>query len=194
LDDGNVSPTDVNLECDLGYATWTTSAGSSESLPINCVNWWESYGFCIWDGGFLPSEAEWEYAAAGGSEQREYPWGATDPATSSQYAIFGCYYPNGSGACTGLANVAPVGTPTQGAGAWTQLDLAGDMLEWNLDGYASGYADPCRDCALLAAASDRVVRGSGFGPGASYLRPPQRNHINPAARDYSLGLRCARTL
>ncbi|MGO9835775.1 MAG: SUMF1/EgtB/PvdO family nonheme iron enzyme [Polyangiaceae bacterium] len=34
---------------------------------IDCVNWYESYTFCIWDGGFLPSEAEWEYAAGGGS-------------------------------------------------------------------------------------------------------------------------------
>jgi formylglycine-generating enzyme required for sulfatase activity len=47
----------------LGGLFWlahrTSSAGSKENLPINCVNWWESYAFCIWDGGFLPSEAEW---------------------------------------------------------------------------------------------------------------------------------------
>jgi formylglycine-generating enzyme required for sulfatase activity len=45
----------------------------------------EAYAFCIWDGGFLPSEAEWECAAAGGPDQREYPWGSTDPGTANLY-------------------------------------------------------------------------------------------------------------
>ena len=49
---------------------------------MNCVNWFEAYAFCIWDGGFLPSDTEWEYAAAGGSLQREYPWGSTAPGTA----------------------------------------------------------------------------------------------------------------
>jgi formylglycine-generating enzyme required for sulfatase activity len=115
------------------------------------VNWFEAYAFCIWDGGFLPSEAEWEYAAAGGSQQREYPWGSTDPGMGNEYAIYNNYYPSG---------VAPVGTTTLGAGLWGQLDLLGEVHEWNLDWYAT-YDDPCVDCADLAAASDRVTRGQG---------------------------------
>ena len=63
-DNSNIAPTNGNLACQVNFSTWTASAGSQENLPINCVNWWESYAFCIWDGGFLPSEAEWEYAAA----------------------------------------------------------------------------------------------------------------------------------
>ena len=97
-DDSEIAPTDANLDCDSAYNTWTSSAGTQENLPINCVNWWEAYAFCIWDGGFLPSEAEWEYAAAGGSQQREYPWGSTDPGTANLYAIYGCYYPTGRAA------------------------------------------------------------------------------------------------
>ncbi|HEY8039603.1 MAG TPA: SUMF1/EgtB/PvdO family nonheme iron enzyme, partial [Polyangiaceae bacterium] len=65
---------DQNLLCDSKYQTWTSDAGGNEQRPINCVEWQEAYAFCIWDGGFLPTEAEINYAAAGGNEQRVYPW------------------------------------------------------------------------------------------------------------------------
>lgn len=51
--DGNVAPTDENLACDATFATWTASAGDNENRPINCVNWWEAYAFCVWDAGWL---------------------------------------------------------------------------------------------------------------------------------------------
>jgi formylglycine-generating enzyme required for sulfatase activity len=44
------------------------------------MDWYEAYAFCIWDGGFLPTDAEWNYAAAGGAQQRAYPW--SNPPTS----------------------------------------------------------------------------------------------------------------
>ena len=71
----DIDPTNANHAQCSPDSTWTDTASCQENLPINCVNWYESAAFCIWDGGFLPSEAEWEYAAAGGSQQREYPWG-----------------------------------------------------------------------------------------------------------------------
>jgi formylglycine-generating enzyme required for sulfatase activity len=188
-DNGNVAPTNANLACESQFPTWTTSAGNSENLPINCVNWWESYAFCTWDGGFLPSEAEWEYASAGGSQQLYYPWGSTDPGTINQYAIYDCYYPSGSGPCTGGA--APVGTATLGAGLWGQLDLAGNVNEWNVDWFAS-YADPCTDCAYLTAASYRVMRSGYFYNDPSYLLPPGRSDDPPAVRSVCIGFRCAR--
>jgi formylglycine-generating enzyme len=195
-DDSSVAPTNANLACTspmAGFATWTITPGSQENLPINCVTWQEAYAFCIWDGGFLPSEAEWEYAAAGGSEQLEYPWGTTDPGTGNQYAIYMCEYPSGLGTCTGVTNIAPVGTATLGAGLWGQLDLAGNMWQWTLDWYASSYLDPCVDCGNLTTPSYRVPRGGYFGSDStSYLSPPNRNG-SPAVRDYSVGLRCART-
>jgi formylglycine-generating enzyme required for sulfatase activity len=195
-----VAPSTVNLtsKCnDPTGATWTATAGSNETLPVNCVNWYEAYAFCIWDGGFLPSEAEWEYAAAGGSQEREYPWGSTAPGTSCpgagcQYAIYGCYYPSGSGSCSGVTNIAPVGTATLGGGLWGQLDLGGEMFEWNLD-WSNSYIDPCTDCAYLSLAADRALRGGEFYSAALYLLSSHRYQATPTDRLYGGGFRCART-
>jgi formylglycine-generating enzyme required for sulfatase activity len=107
------------------------------------------------------------------------------------YAIYGCYY-DGSGTCTGVTNLAPVGTAFQGAGYWGQLDLAGEVYEWNLDWYA-GYAAACTDCAYLTAASDRAIRGGPFSGLTTVLLPPFRGVNAPAGRYDYLGFRCART-
>src|SRR5208337_5313332 len=82
----------AHLTCAQQHSTWTPSPGTQENLPVGCVTWYEAYAFCIWDGGFLPSGAEWEYAAAGVSQQREYPWGSTAPGTGNQYAIYNSQY------------------------------------------------------------------------------------------------------
>jgi formylglycine-generating enzyme required for sulfatase activity len=186
----DVDPTDANLGSCI--STWTSTAGTDESLPINCVTWYEAYAFCIWDGGFLPSDAEGEYAAAGGREQRQYPWGQTAPGTMNQYAISECNYPTPGGSCSGLANIAPVGSALMGAGRWGQLDLAGDVSEWNLDEYQSPYVDPCTDCANLSPSSYRVIRGGDF----FYLTDLQswaRGGPDPSWRYNTVGLRCARS-
>jgi formylglycine-generating enzyme required for sulfatase activity len=130
----------------------------------------------------LPSEAEWEYAAAGGNEQREYPWGSTPPGTTNQYAIYNGIY----------AGIAPVGTASMGVGKWQQLDLAGDVWEWNLDWYANPYVDPCINCADLSPESFRVIRGGGANSNAAYLLPPYRSYVDPSLRSGVNGLRCAR--
>ena len=187
-----VNTWDANLACDSSFASWTNAQGSQETLPVNCVNWYEAYAFCIWDGGFLPSEAEWEYAAAGGSEEQEYPWGSTDPGTASQYAIYDCYYPDGTGTCGGVRNIAPVGTATLGAARWGQMDMAGEMLEWNLDWYAT-YVDSCIDCAYVSPVFYRVIRGGTFHDDTSDLLPPYRDDGYPILRYDDIGFRCART-
>jgi formylglycine-generating enzyme required for sulfatase activity len=186
-----VAPTDANLGSCPPYSTWTPTAGSQETLPINCVNWWESYAFCIWDGGFLPTEAEWEYAAAGGSEEREYPWGSTDPSIFSLYAIYDCHYPTGLAFCSNQGNIAPVGKATLGAGRWGQLDLGGNLAQWNLDYYADSYVVPCTDCANLTTASWRVIRGGEFY-GAAWLMIPSVRFPSGRDRGSDYGFRCAR--
>ena len=190
-DTSNIAPTTGNLTCDPNYATWTSAVAGSDNRPITCVNWYEAYAFCIWDGGFLPSEAEWGYAAAGGIALREYPWGATDPGTLNLYALYGCFYPT-EGVCTGSSNIAPVGTAALGAGLWGQLDLAGSDWEWSLDGHAP-YVSPCNDCAFLGAATLRAVRGGDFSSDTSSLLPADRSTGTPQERFSGIGVRCARS-
>jgi formylglycine-generating enzyme required for sulfatase activity len=183
-----------NLTACLASSTWTITPGTQENLPITCVDWFEAYAFCIWDGGFLPSEAEWEYVAAGGSEERLYPWGSTDPGTSNEYAIYNCNYADtDAGGCAGAANIAPVGTATLGAALWGQLDMAGEVFEWNLDWYAP-YVDPCVDCAYLTSTTVRVIRGGQFGGMAVNLEAANRAFTeDPTDHDSVIGFRCARS-
>ena len=195
-DEAILAPTDANLACAV-LGDVDDAGGANEKLPINCVNWYEAYAFCIWDGGFLPSEAEWEYAAAGGSQQREYPWGSALPGKDNRHAIYGydngmdCYFPS-AGACTGVANIAPVGTATQGAGFAAQLDLAGEVGEWALDWFAP-YVDPCVDCVYLSdSVQYRVIRGGAYDLSPSFFLPPYRGGRYPSGRNDDVGFRCAR--
>jgi formylglycine-generating enzyme required for sulfatase activity len=189
--DGLLTPTSANLACDTASATWTEQPGPHDSLPINCASWYEAYAFCVWDGGFLPSEAEWEYAAVAGSQQRTYPWGTAAPGAGVDYAVFGCLY-DGAGTCTGIQNIAPVGSCDAGAGLWGQLDLAGEAWEWTLDVYSETYALPCTDCAYLGPATARVIRGGGFDTSASRIGAAVRDSSDPKGRAKDVGVRCAR--
>ena len=102
------------------------------------------------------------------------PWGAANP-TSGLYAISGCNYPPGSTACSGVTNIAPVGSAPAGAGLWGQLDLAGNLAEWTLDWYVP-YATPCVDCVALTDFSYKVLRGGSFGTNTDdiFVRPRRR--------------------
>ncbi len=184
-----------NLQCDSN-PTWTPIASTQENEPINCVTWYESYAFCIWDGAFLPSEAEWNYAASGGSDQRVYPW--SSPPTST---AIGCTYANYSGADGGAfcADSGPnnVGTEPMGDGynnKWGQSDMAGNIWEFSLDWFASAYLNPCTDCANLAPGTSREVRGGSFRDDTVVLLVSLRgNPVNPTGRWDNIGPRCART-
>jgi sulfatase modifying factor 1 len=183
---------DANLTSFVSSTWYPPNQGANADLPINAVTWYEAYAFCIWDGGFLPSEAEWNYAASGGGEQRVYPWGTTDPGTASEFAIYGCYYAGGSpGNCSFTYNIAPVGSAPMGDGKFGQSDLAGNMWEWTLDGYAP-YVTPCQDCAALGG-NPRVFRGGTYYQVAQYLAASSRQSGAAATRFAGVGFRCART-
>src|ERR1043166_1274813 len=153
------------LKCNGTFQTWPDAPGANERRPINCVAWYEAMAFCAWDGGYLPTEAEWNYAATGGNAQRAYPWSNPPGALTP---INGAYvsYSDVAGSCAGdgmmgcaVTDLVPVGSKPAGEGLWGQSDLAGNVWEWNLDWYAPAYATPCTDCADLTAATNRMIRG-----------------------------------
>ena len=126
----------------------------------------------------------------GGSEQREYPWGSTAPALS--YAIYGCYYPDAGGNCVDSL-LAPVGTAWLGAGLWGQLDLVGEVWEWDIDWYG-GPGGPCVDCACLTGGSVRVLEGCTDSCPTEMLQPSATvdgSYSTVSAGE--VGFRCARS-
>lgn len=187
------------IKCSSSYQTWTDTPAGNENEPVNCLTWYEAMAFCIWDGGYLPTEAEWNYAASGGSEQRAYPW--SNPAISTSidcahanYKInnpTGMYCVNGT---TGGTN--PVGSESpKGDGRWEHSDLAGNVWEWTLDWYASSYPIPCNDCANVTHPYQRVIRGGSFESLTSNrtLYAAERDEYPPDDRHHFIGVRCART-
>ncbi|MGK3965051.1 formylglycine-generating enzyme family protein [Sorangium sp. So ce118] len=183
------------VKCNLSGYTWRDDSGDGEHLPINCLNWYEAFAFCAWDDGRLPTETEWNYAAAGGGEQREHPWSNPSGSTmvDGSYAVYDC---TGDGSASGscaFSDIQPVGSRSpRGDGRWKQADLAGNMWEWILDWYV-GYSSDCTDCANLETASIRVVRGGSWDVDASSLRSSRRDNGNPTGRNDVIGVRCART-
>jgi formylglycine-generating enzyme required for sulfatase activity len=172
-----------------GLYTWTSAPGDNELRPINCVAWHEAFAFCVWDGGRLPSEAEWEYVA-GGSDNFVYPWG-NEPGVSPTHAVYDCLG-DGIAGCAGLGDFLPVGSKPAGAGPFGHLDLLGSAAEWLLDLYASYTSDACTDCVNTSSGTERANRGGGWALGTAQLRTASRNSHEPGARVVSGGLRCAR--
>ncbi|MGE0547539.1 MAG: formylglycine-generating enzyme family protein [Kofleriaceae bacterium] len=190
----------AGVTCTTNFHTWTDVPGPNENRPMNCVTSYEAAAFCAWDGGFLPTDAEWNYAAVGGAEQRAYAWSSPAGAVDID-ASRASYWLDDTKRCFGdgidgcaFSDILVVGTKPAGDARWGQSDLMGNVWEWTLDWWYSEteYQVPCDDCANLNRSFYRVWRGGGFNDPARYLRSANRGYLAPGARLPTLGFRCAR--
>jgi formylglycine-generating enzyme required for sulfatase activity len=182
------------INCSTGqYQTWTDAAGVRESMPMNCVSWYVAFAFCIWDGGRLPTEAEWEMAATNGSNDTRFPWGSTDPVPAT-HAVMNCLG-DGTTGCS-PSDILAVGSRASGANQAGHLDLAGNLWEWTLDYYDATYyqsVGTCSNCASLSGLTPRVIRGGNFTSTFNALRATGRASKAPITADPYAGFRCVRT-
>jgi formylglycine-generating enzyme required for sulfatase activity len=197
-------PTDAGelaagVQCSAAYQTWTDTPSSNESRPMNCVTWYEAFAFCIWDGARLPTEAEWNYAAAGGTEQRVYPWSAP-PSTAVVSDTYASYWLDATQQCYGdgmsgcaLSDLISVGSKPAGRGRWGHADLGGNVWEWTRDTFSNPYAiDSCTNCVDLSRGAMKAIRGGSFYGTSSTLLASGRSQGVAATRYYTVGIRCVR--
>jgi formylglycine-generating enzyme required for sulfatase activity len=176
------------LGCNADFRTWSSTPEGKEQHAINCVNWYVAFAFCAWDGGRLPTEVEWNYAAAGGNEQLLYPWGAAEPDAS--YAVFNCGVDD---ATCNAGYILDVGARSPlGDGRWKQADLAGGMYEWTLDWFTT-YPATCSSCANVdGPGAGRAARGGDWYHDAGPLQTTSRIAFKPEEYNDFTGFRCAR--
>jgi formylglycine-generating enzyme required for sulfatase activity/transposase-like protein len=174
-----------------------------ETHPINCVSFRQAQRFCTWQGGRLPSEAEWELAAHG-AEGRAFPWGNTRPGASllnacgaeckAEYvahrlvSVFDSVMYETDDGFTGTA---PVGSFPAGKSPEGVLDLIGNVAEWT-----SSRVD-FDDADIEARVENKtpesyVVRGGAFSSGIDALSVPAlRQYLNAEVHSRGVGFRCA---
>lgn len=130
----------------------------------------------------LPSEAEWEHAAAG-PDGREFPWGQQwDPACAN------------TGEC-GLFETSPVGAFTGGRAWCGAFDMGGNVEEYVADDYAAypGGATVADDLVQIHGRY-RVARGGAFSRFRDLARTRRRHGHNPRSATYAMGFRLAESL
>ncbi len=172
-------------------STVTFVSPAKASHPVNCVTWEQAVAYCAWQGGRLPTEAEWERAARGGKADHIFGWGNQPPGCDPGLPSFAVWAAGGQGC--GLDGTWPAqsGLPL----GFGMLGMAGNVREWVADWFAAdAYATVAKaNPTGPAVGSHRVVRGGSCESGSPIaLRNSARAAEKPTTAAVSLGFRCAK--
>ncbi len=168
--------------------SWIPPEGK-ERHPVVCVNWEDAKAYCQWRSEkenkkyHLPSEAQWERAAKGDKDQREYPWGEDFDAERCN-----CNE-------SGIGNTSEVGFYPLGKSPHGCHDMSGNVWEWCEDDWHDSYEKAPNDGSARidkTRSSLRVVRGGSWTTIPYNVRASNRNRDVPDDRDYNLGFRLSR--
>jgi formylglycine-generating enzyme len=168
-------------------ARWDRPEGAGSSIehrgdhPVVHVSWIDALAYCRWSGTRLPGEAEWEYAARGGLEQKRFPWGdEMEPYGQPRMNVFQGPFPHREGGPDGWTGTTPVDTyPPNGFGLH---DMTGNVWEWTADRFGSGRP------------GERALRGGSYLCHESYCwryRCAARMANTPDSTTGNIGFRVA---
>jgi iron(II)-dependent oxidoreductase len=150
--------------------------------PMSHVNCHEAEAYCRWSGRRLPTEAEWELAAAGPGKRR-FPWGDEPPAPMQA---------NLDGHALGCVDVGALAAGDSPEGV---RQLIGNVWEWTVSPflpYPGFVADPYREYSAPWFGTHRVLRGGCWATRGRLPRNTWRNFYRPERRDVFAGFRtCA---
>jgi formylglycine-generating enzyme required for sulfatase activity len=138
--------------------------------PVVHVSWNDAQAYCAWSRTRLPSEAEWEYAARGGSST-PFPWGdEVEPDGEHHMNVFQGEFPNGNTGADGFEGTAPV--HAFAPNAFGLYNVTGNVWEWCADWFdAAYYSHTTREDPRGPRAGDRrVMRGGSYLCHHSYCR------------------------
>lgn len=161
---------------------------NNADAPVVNVTWDEAVRYCKWlsqkTGASyrLPSEAEWEWAARAGEQTR---WPGSDKDINAA-AIHGSVL--GKKSLPRSANMGPAPKP------FGLVNMLGNIREWVLDGWQSGYDGAPLDGQPFDGSSEKVVRGGSFRSNREGLRLGAREKLEPSNFDDETGFRVVRDL
>jgi iron(II)-dependent oxidoreductase len=153
------------------------------------VSWHEARAFCRWAGRRLPTEVEWEVAAAGeptpdgcglALRKRRYPWGDAPP-TPAHASL--------DGRALGTIDV---GALPAGDSAFGCRQMCGNVWEWTdtvFTPYPGFTPDMYRDYSQPLFGETRVLRGGAWATRARLIRNTWRNYYGPERTDVLAGFR-----